>query len=92
MAEREIAKEISLGRIRARIVKNRSEDRGAWFGVTLVRKYWTGEEERESTIYFRDDLPVLRQALEMAYAWIWEQEAVKSPATPEATADEEMAA
>ncbi len=78
MAEREIVEEFSLGRIRARIVKNRSEDGGAWFGITLVRKYWNGQEEKESTIYFRDDLPLLRQALAMAYAWVWEQEVVVS--------------
>ncbi len=63
--------EIKLGRIRAAIWTNTSDDGEPWFNVTVNRIYKTGTKWKESTSFRRDDLPVVMKAFDMAHGWIW---------------------
>lgn len=64
-----------LGNIHAAVWRNESEDGSCWFRVSITRRYKNGDEWADSNSYSRDELPVLKQAASMAYAWIWQQEA-----------------
>lgn len=63
--------EIKLGRIRASIWANGSDDQSTWFNVSFVRLYRAGDKWKTTTSFGRDDLPLVSKAAEMAYAWIW---------------------
>ena len=67
------AKTIKLGRIRAKIWANRTDDQDVWFNVTVSRLYRDENTWKDSTSFRRDDLPVMAKAVDMAYAWIWDQ-------------------
>jgi hypothetical protein len=68
------AHRIRLGRIRAAIWANETEDRRVWFNVSVSRRYMDGEQWKDTTTFGRDDLPVVAKVVDMAYAWIWGQE------------------
>lgn len=71
--------QIRLSAIRAAIWLNKSERTGeSWFTVTVTRSYRDKEQLKDTTTFRRDDLPIVSKALEMAYAWIWEQRAPAS--------------
>ena len=63
--------EIKLGRIRASVWTNESENQESWFSVSITRVYRDGNEWRTTTSFGRDDLPLVAKAADMAYAWIW---------------------
>ena len=68
--------QIRLGAIQAAIWLNRFEKTGeSWYAVTVSRSYRVEEQLKDTKKFFRDDLPILSKAIEMAYAWIWEQSA-----------------
>ena len=67
------AHEIRLGRIRATIWANRTDDQDVWFNVTVSRLYRDENTWKDSTSFRRDDLPVMAKAVDMAYAWIWDR-------------------
>jgi hypothetical protein len=75
MAQKQPIHRIPLGRIRAVIWPNENGEGKVWYSVSVTRLYQSGGEWKDSTSFGRDDLPVIRQALDMAYSWIWEQEA-----------------
>jgi hypothetical protein len=79
MASKKPAHEVRLGRIRAAIWLNQSEDEDVWFNVTLTRLYREGNQWKDSTSFRKDDLPVASKALDMAYAWIWGQAVLPEP-------------
>ena len=66
--------EIRLGRIRAAIWANETENRQVWFNVTVSRLYKDGDQWKDTSTYRRDDLPIVAKVMDMAYAWIWGQE------------------
>ena len=67
--------QIRLSAIRAAIWLNQSDKTGeSWFTVTVSRSFRDKEQFKDTTTYRRDDLPIVSKAIEMAYAWIWEQE------------------
>jgi len=68
------AHEIRLGRIRAAIWANPSDRGEVWFTVTVARLYKDGDRWQQTTSYRRDDLPLVYRVVNVAYAWIWEQE------------------
>jgi hypothetical protein len=68
------AKTFKLGRTKAAIWANQSEGRDVWFNVTVVRLYKDGDQWKDTSAFRRDDLPMVRMVVDMAYAWIWEQE------------------
>lgn len=66
--------EIRLGTIRASIWANLSRDRRTYFNVTVTRLYRDGEQWKDSPSFGRDDLPVVGKVVDLAYAWIWNQD------------------
>jgi hypothetical protein len=68
------AHEIRLGRIRAAIWANETENRQVWFNVTVSRLYKDGDQWKDTATYRRDDLPIVAKVVDMAYAWIWGQD------------------
>ena len=73
--KKEPAKRIRLGRIKATIWPNQTPKGEVWFNVEIVRIYKEENDWQESTKFSRDDLPIVSKVSDMAYAWIWEQEA-----------------
>ncbi len=65
------AHEVRLGRIRAAIWANQTEDTDVWFNVTVRRLYKAEGEWRDADSFRRDDLPIVAKAVDMAYVWIW---------------------
>jgi hypothetical protein len=63
-----------LGRIKAKIWANRSQQSDVWFNVEIVRLYKDGDKFKESTQFGRNDLPLVSKAADMAFAWLHEQE------------------
>ena len=74
MAHNRPVRELRLGGVRAAIWENTGGPHGAWFSVSVSRLYKDGERWKESSSFRRDDLPVVGKLMEMAYAWIWDQE------------------
>jgi hypothetical protein len=74
MAQKKPVYQITLGRIRAAVWLNGEDQGNAWYGVTISRSYNVDGEWKDSASFSRDDLPVVRAAAEMAYAWIWEHQ------------------
>lgn len=74
------AHEVKLGRIRAAIWPNQTEDSDTWFNVTISRLYKDEGQWRDAASFRRDDLPIVMKALDMAYDWIWRrQTALQEP-------------
>ena len=67
--------EIRLGRIRAAIWANQNQRNEVWFNVTVSRLYRDGARWQDTTSYRRDDLPLVSKVVNMAHAWIWDQDA-----------------
>ena len=74
MGKQKPAHEIKLGKIRATIWANETEDHDVWFNATISRLYENGEEWRETNALRRDDLPVAMKAIDMAYSWMWRKQ------------------
>ena len=65
--------EIKRGLIKAKI-RCASTRAGEKFSVSIVRLYRNGDQWKESTRYGRDDIPVIRLALDEAFGWIYIQQ------------------
>ncbi len=72
------AHEVRLGRIRAAIWANQSEDSDTWFNVTISRLYKDDGEWRDADSFRRDDLPIVIKVVDMAYDWIWRRQMAPS--------------
>ena len=75
MAQNKPAHEIRLGRIRAAVWENENRKNDVWFNVTVARLYNDGGGWKDSHTFSRDDLPIVAKIMDMAYAWIWKQQA-----------------
>jgi hypothetical protein len=64
--------EIRLGRIRAAIWEN-STDNGTRHNVTVTRLYKDGDRWKDSASFGRDDLPLLAKVVDRAHSWIFER-------------------
>ena len=73
MGKKQPAHEIKLGKIRATIWANETEDHEVWFNATISRLYKNGDLWKESTHFGRDDLPLLAKVADMAHTWIFQQ-------------------
>lgn len=62
------AMEIRHGLIKVRVWKRKS--RGGRYSLSVVRLYRNGDQWKESTRLGRDDIPIVRLALDEAYAWL----------------------
>ena len=75
MANNKPIHEIRFGKIRAAIWANRNGKNQTWYSVTICRDYFDGQSWQDSQSFARDDLPLLAKLSDMAYAWIWNQQA-----------------
>jgi hypothetical protein len=63
--------EVRRGLIVARVWRRRTRS-GLRHTVTIVRLFRNGDTWKESTRFGRDDIPLIRLALDEAYEWIYE--------------------
>ncbi len=63
------AHEIRLGRIKATIWANQS-DNGTWYNVNLSRSYKDGDEWKSTTSFGRDELLTVAKVADLANSWI----------------------
>ena len=75
------AHEIRLGRIRAAIWENQTQN-GSRYNVSISRLYKDGDQWKDSTSYGRDDLLLLAKVADKVHTWIFEQNQARSE-TPE---------
>ena len=67
--------EVKLERIRAAIWENQVEGKDdVWHTVVPKRLYKDGDQWKKTDTFRRDDLPIVVQALDMAYGWIWQRQ------------------
>jgi hypothetical protein len=71
------AHEIRLGRIRAAIWENQTQN-GSRYNVSISRLYKDGDQWKDSTSYGRDDLLLLAKVADRVHSWIFEQNQVRS--------------
>ena len=64
--------EIRLGRIKATIWENETEN-GPRYNVTVSRLYKDGDEWKQTTSFGRDDLPLVAKVADLAHTWTYEQ-------------------
>lgn len=62
--------EIRLGLIKACVWRKRRQSTTK-HTVSVVRLYRDGDEWKQSSRFGRDDIPVVREALDRAYEWIF---------------------
>ena len=74
MAKQQPAHKVQLGKIVAAIWANETDKKEVWFSVTVGRRFKSNGEWKDTASFGRDDLPVAAKAMDMAYAWIWEQQ------------------
>ncbi len=72
MSKNKPVHEIRLGRIRAAVWEN-STDNGPRHNVTVTRLYKDGDRWKDSVSFGRDDLPLLAKVADMAHSWIFQQ-------------------
>lgn len=84
MGQKKPTHEIPLGRIKAAIWANQTQDQDVWFNVTVSRLYRDNGEWKDTSSFGRDDLPIVTQALDMAYSWIWRQDLKRRQARKDA--------
>ena len=84
MGQKKPTHEIKLGRIRAAIWANQTEDQDVWFNVTASRLYRDNGDWKDTSSFGRDDLPIVTKALDMAYSWIWRQHLKRSQSQTDA--------
>ena len=80
MSQKKPVHEIRLGMIRAAIWANETPSHNVWLNVTLSRCFYSnGSGWKNSNAFSRDDLPTAAKVLEMAYLWIWQNQASYRP-------------
>ena len=72
MTKQKPAHEIRLGRIKATIWENESEQ-GTRYNVTVNRLYKDGDEWKQTASFGREDLPLVAKVVDMAHSWTYEQ-------------------
>jgi len=66
------AHEIRLGRIKATIWENETEN-GTRHNVTISRLYKDGDQWKQTTSFGREDLPLVAKVADLVHTWIYEQ-------------------
>ena len=72
MAKQQPTHEIRLGRVKATIWENQTEQ-GTRYNVTLARLYKDGDQWKQSASFGRDDLPLVAKVADLVHLWIYEQ-------------------
>ena len=70
MAKQKPVHEIRLGRIKATIWENET-DNGTRYNVVISRIYKDGDEWKQTTSFGRDDLPLVAKVADLAHTWIF---------------------
>jgi len=71
MSNRAPVHEIRIGRIKAAIWANETENR-IRHNVTISRLYKDGETWAQTQSFGRDDLPLVQKVSDLAHTWIFE--------------------
>lgn len=74
MAKQKPAHEVRLGRIKATVWANDTQN-GTRHNVQVSRLYKDGDDWKQSDSFGRDDLPLVAKVVDMAHTWIFEQAA-----------------
>jgi hypothetical protein len=72
MTKQKPAHEIRLGRVKATIWANET-DNGTRHNVSVNRLYKDGDEWKQTSSFSRDDLPLVAKVVDLAHLWIYEQ-------------------
>lgn len=64
--------EVRMGRIKAAIWANESEN-GIRHNVTITRLYKDGDEWKTSTSFGREELPLVAKVADLAHSWVYLQ-------------------
>ena len=72
MSKQKPAHEIRLGRVKATIWANETEN-GTRHNVTVSRIYKDGDDWKQTASFGRDDLPLVAKVVDLAHLWIYEQ-------------------
>ena len=72
MAKQTPVHEVRLGRIKATIWENETEQ-GSRYNVTVHRLYKDGDEWKQTASFGREDLPLVAKVVDMAHTWTYEQ-------------------
>ena len=64
--------EIRLGRIKAAIWQNETEQ-GVRYSVSITRLYRKEERWESSTSFGRDDLPLVAKVADLAHTWVYQR-------------------
>jgi len=72
MPKQKPAHEIRLGRIKATIWENQTEQ-GTRHNVTVSRLYKDGDQWKQTASFGREDLPLVGKVVDRAHTWIHEQ-------------------
>ena len=76
MAKEKPVHRIGLGKVRAAIWMNTSEEGDRYYRTSIVRRYRKGEEWLESSNYSPEELPLVIQVAQMACLWMCEHREV----------------
>jgi len=71
--------EVRLGRIRAAVWENETQNGSPRHNVTFSRLYRDGEKWKDSTSFGRDDLPLLAKVADLCHTWIFQQRKEDAP-------------
>ena len=71
MSENRPIHEIRLGRVKAAIWQNESEN-GTWLSVAVSRLYRKDDRWETTTSFGRDDLPLVAKVADLAHTWIYQ--------------------
>ena len=72
MTKQKPAHEIRLGRVKATIWANET-DNGIRHNVSVNRLYKDGDEWKQTSSFSREDLPLVAKVVDLAHLWIYEQ-------------------
>lgn len=72
MAKQKPIYEVRLGRIKAAIWENETQN-GTRHNVTFSRLYRDGDDWKSTESFGRDDLPLIAKVADMAHSWIYQQ-------------------
>ena len=72
MTKQKPAHEVRLGRIKATIWENETEQ-GMRYNVTVNRLYKDGDEWKQTASFGREDLQLVAKVADLAHSWIYEQ-------------------
>ena len=72
MAKARPVHEVRLGRIKAAVWQNETEN-GVRHNVTIARLYRDGDVWKDTTSFGRDDLPLVAKVSDIAHTWIFAQ-------------------